>query len=186
MISQWHSRCLCVIQPPSVMSSRPCHTEHTPFSRLVHLLLLVGWLLSSQGVAPALCFVAAVMDGEHAVNVRASRSGDVSVVLSHEERGNTANPHHHEPLCALVVAFAQKPVAGEPDHVLAFKSVEDASRTLRGDSARMKLPVLSEVVFQTTPCRMAAKGHAPDILRVAAPAWSPGLEIKTGRMILRC
>lgn len=186
MISRWHSRCLYVIQPPSVMSPRPRHTEHTPFSRLVHLLLLAGWLLSSQGVVPALCLVAAVMDGEHAVKVRASRSGDVSVVLSHEGKGSAETPHQHDPLCALVVVFAQRPVTGEPDHVLAFKSVEDASRTLRGVSMQVRLPVLAAVVFQEMLCRPAAKAHAPDIVRVTAPAWSPGLEIKTGRMILRC
>jgi len=168
------------------MSPRPRHTEYTPFSRLVHLLLLVGWLLSSQGVVPALCLVAAVMDGEHAVKVRASRSGDVSVVLSHEGRGRAAIPHQHDPLCTLVVAFAQRPVAGEPDHVLAFKSVEDASRTLRRASMQVKLPVLTAVFHRTTFCQPITKAHAPIITRVWAPAWSPGLEIKTGRTILRC
>lgn len=160
--------------------------DHTPLSRLVHLLLLIGWLLSSQGVVPALCLVAAVVDGEHAVTVRASKSGDVSVVLSHEGQENAATPHHHDPLCALVVAFAQKPVAGEPDHVLAFKSVEDASRTLRRAAMELKLPALMVTVSSGTLAQPATKTHASVIRRVWAPAWSPGIEIKTRRMILRC
>lgn len=175
-----------MIQPPSSMSPRSCHTGHTSFSRLVHLLLLTGWLLSSQGVVPALCLVAAVMDGAHAVKVGASKTGDVSVVLSHEGREGAGTPHQHDPLCALVVVFAQRPAAGEQDHVLAFKSLEDASRTLRGASTQVRPPVLTAAVFQEAPSRPAAKAHEPSIRRVHAPAWSPGLEIKAGGTVMRC
>lgn len=168
------------------MNLRFRRADHTPLSRLVHLLLLIGWLLSSQGVVPALCLVAAVVDGEHAVTVRASKSGDVNVVLSHEGQENVATPHHHDPLCALVVVFARKPVAGEPDHVLAFKSVEDASRTLRRAAMEVKPPALMVTVSSGTLAQPATKAHASVITRVWAPAWSPGVEIKTRRMILRC
>ena len=168
------------------MRSRPHRTEHTLFSRLVHLLLLVGLLLSSQGVAPALCLMAAVMDGEHAVKVRASETGEVNVVLSHEGMEGLGIAHQHDPICTLVVAFSQKPVAGEPDHVLAFKSVEDAARTLRRVTMTVSLPAHMALVSSGSSGFSLKRGPVRMVSKVKAPAWSPGLEIKTGRMILRC
>jgi hypothetical protein len=168
------------------MSPRSRHTEHTPFSRLVHLVLLAGWMLSTQGGAPALCLAAAVMDGEHAVKVRASQSGDVSVVLSHEGGQDAAISHQHDPLGALVVAFSQKPAEGEPDHVLSFKSVEDASRTLRRASIQVSLPAFVLVASPGSPCLSPKRVRVSSSAQFQAPAWSPGLEIKTSRMILRC
>jgi hypothetical protein len=168
------------------MKSHRRSTDRPPFSRLVHLLLLVAWLLSSQGVVPALCLLAAVADGEHAVQVRATLSGDVSVVLSHDEKNAAASPHQHDPLCALVVIFAQKPAAGEVDHILAFKSVEDSSRTLRRSSMDTKLPALAAVPVSVVTCWLQSKSGGQSAPRIQAPAWSPGLHIKTSRTILRC
>lgn len=167
------------------MSIHRRRTDRPPFSRLVHLLLLVAWLLSSQGVVPALCLLAAVADGDHDVRVRSSRSGDVSVVLSHDG-GSDATPHQHDPLCALVVIFAQKPAAGEVDHVLAFKSVEDSSRTLRRSSVDTELPALAAVHLPDVTCWLPSKTGGQPFKRIQAPAWSPGLQIKTSRTILRC
>lgn len=169
-----------------IMTPRLHRLDHTPFSRLVHLLLLAGWLLSSQGVIPALCLAAALVDGDHAVKVRVLPSGDFSVVLSHEGQEGTAIFHQHDPLCSLVVAFAQKPVAGEPDHVLSFKSLEDASRTLRRPSIQVYLPVLAVTISLERHCQSVARAPVSIITHVQAPAWSPGLEIKTSRTILRC
>ena len=40
------------------------HQQGTsPLARAVHLLLLLGWLLSSQGLAPAFALTAAWLDG---------------------------------------------------------------------------------------------------------------------------
>lgn len=167
------------------MKSHRRSTDRPSFSRLVHLLLLVAWLLSSQGVVPALCLLAAVADGEHAVQVRATLSGDVSVVLSHDGKA-AATPHQHDPLCALVVIFAQKPAAGEVDHILAFKSVEDSSRTLRRSSMDTKLPALAAVPVSVVACWLQSKSGGQSFTRIQAPAWSPGLHIKTSRTILRC
>lgn len=102
-----------------------------PLMRTVHWLLLLGWLFSSQGIAPALCLAAAFIDGDHAVKVGASDAG-MTVVLSHD--GKTEEElatHRHDLLCSLLVSLAGDSGSGR-DHVLAFRAVDDASRFERG------------------------------------------------------
>lgn len=165
--------------------SRRIHLQ-TPFLRWVQALLLAGWLLSTQGIIPAICMLAAMVDGDHAVTVRASQAGDVSVILSHEGGDGAGTPHQHDVLCRMIVAFAQKTSTGGDDHVLSFKSVEDGARTLRRMSSEPDASPLVEgfrVVdiehVREWPCFRGVTGSL-------APAWSPGLQVRAGRTILRC
>lgn len=161
------------------MSLRSQSHARTPFARLVHALLLIAWLLSSQGIAPALVLAAATMDGDHAVKVGASKAGDLTVVLAH----GSAPAREHDPLCALIVAFAETSSEKDADHVLSFKTVEDASRRVLEDV--MAVDLAAPVV----PLRIKLPvTHPPGMLahRTPAPVWSPALDLKAGKTIMLC
>lgn len=161
------------------MNLRSQPQARTPFARIVHALLLLAWTLSSHGIAPAFVLAAASMEGDHAVKVGAASNGDLTVVLSHD----SVPAREHNPLCALIVAFADTSPEEHADHVLSFKTVEDASRrvgegVMTFDLAvpvallKIKLHVLNPPVMFT---------H-----RTPVPAWSPGLELKAAKTILLC
>lgn len=151
----------------------------TPFARIVHALLLLAWLVSSHGVAPAFVLAAANIDGDHKVKVGAASNGDLTVVLAH----GAAPVREHAPLCALIVAFADTSSQEHADHILSFKSVEDASRRVIEDIIQDELvdPLLLQS-FKMQPVYRPA----PAMQRTVAPAWSPGLDLKAAKTILLC
>jgi len=161
------------------MTLRSQPQARTPFARFVHALLLLAWLFSSQGVAPAMVLAAAAMDGDHAVSVGASEKGDLTVVLAHAD----SVVREHDPLCALIVAFAETSSEAAADHVLSFKTVEDASRRVLEDVAIVDLAVPLSPPQMVLPV-MAA----PVLLKqgTQAPIWSPGLELKAGKTVMLC
>jgi hypothetical protein len=160
--------------------------EHPSLRRLVHGVLLLGWLLSSQGVAPALCLAAALYDGVHGVKVGAASDGGTTVVLSHPTAD--AGDEHHDLLCDLLLVFAAAPERGGADHVLAFKSVDAISRVQRGAliDQQSKLvchrlhPVPEHTFWQMRRAVVAVIKPGP------APAWSPGVAMKAGKMVMLC
>lgn len=161
--------------------------DPTPLTRLVHLLLLLGWLLSSHGVAPAICMAAAVLDGDHAVKIGVSNEGALTVVLSHAGKSTAElTVHEHDALCRMLVAFAAVPSSGATDHVLAFKPVDDASRVQR------LLPSVQSVGNATVPVvvTLFSGTRTPSaectIRQVKRCSWSRGLALKSGRTVMRC
>lgn len=161
------------------MSSRSQPNARTPFARLVHALLLLAWLLSSQGIAPAFVLAAATMDGDHAVKVGAAANGDLTVVLAHD----AAPAKEHDALCALIVAFAADSSEEHPDHVLSFKAVEDASHRVLEDAPPVdrSTPFVSlDIPFLVINPPLSATQRKP------APAWSPGLELKAAKTVMLC
>lgn len=161
------------------MTLRSQPHARTPFARFVHALLLLAWLLSSQGVAPGFVLAAATMDGDHAVKVGTASNGDLTVVLAHE----AAPKEEHDALCALIVAFAANTSEEHPDHVLSFKAVEDASRRVLEDAPPVDLSapvVLLDILWLVM--------NPPVLLkqRTMAPAWSPGLELKAAKTVMLC
>lgn len=164
-----------------------CHQQATaPLTQAVHVLLLLGWLLSSHGLAPAVSLVAAWMDGRHAVKVGASSEGAVTVVLSHELPVNSAEAHEHEALDLLIAVFAPASTMDKADHVLSFKEVEDAARMLRRLSLDQEaLSVVAPLAW--TWLEMPSLAAPAQVVRhTQAPAWSPGLELKAGMTIMLC
>ncbi|MBB5034432.1 hypothetical protein [Prosthecobacter vanneervenii] len=162
--------------------------DSKPLNRLVNLLLLLGWLLSSHGVAPAVCMAAALLDGDHEVKIGVSNNGAMAVVLTHE--GKSAAElisHQHDALCRMLMAFAKTPASNAGDHVLAFKPVDDAARAQRlatagSCEAKMKAPV------EGVLCFYAAKPacHHGIVWQVRHSTWSQGQSLKTGRVVMRC
>jgi hypothetical protein len=157
--------------------------------RLGNGLLLLLWLLSSQGIAPGLVVAAARMDGGHAVKVAATSSGEVTVVLAHEGgelHGNATA--EHDPLTACLVAFSRQNGPEDEDHVLSFMSLDSALKLLRLQTggAHTALKIIPPV--QPVQVSLFSITQAPASLpaRICAPAWSPGREIKACRVILRC
>lgn len=167
------------------MSVRRHHS--TPLSRLVHLLLLFGWLFSSQGIAPAVCMAAALLDGAHAVKVGASKDGTLTVVLSHAGKSHAElSRHEHDALCRVLLAFAVAPDTAASDHVLAFKPVEDASRVQRlMQASQGTLKVAAPVLLLSfnRPRMSFADKPGRETQRYC---WSQGRALKTGRTVMRC
>ena len=161
--------------------------DSKPLVRLVHLLLLIGWMLSSHGIAPAVCMAAAMIDGDHAVKVGVSNKGALTVVLSHAGKSAAElTVHEHDALCRVLVAFAEAPASNAADHVLAFKQVDDASRAQRlmtSTQGIAKAAVVAHVVVHTSitkPAVIAVVGRLPQ------SSWSQGLALKSGRTVMRC
>ena len=170
------------------MNSRQSFRELTPLIRAVHVFLLLGWLLSSHGIAPAICMMAASLDGDHDVTVGAAADGGIRVVLSHQKPGSDAGlvPHQHDALCQLLMVFALSPRLGEIDHVLAFQSVNDASRAARRQVLHEQaVPIVAAPVFVVLHQIPFSKGVCVKT-QTRPHAWFPGLAMKTGRTIMLC
>lgn len=167
------------------MSARaPRHTT-SPFIRVVNALLLLGWVLSSNGIAPAFTLFAATLDACHQVKVDKSSSGEVRVVLGHEKT-SADRVHVHSGLTTLMMVFARQTTAQQPDHILAFQSVLDEGCP----SDRDVVP--SVVSPPDVPVRYVLV-QAPSVMRrehivhiLHAPAWSPGVELKAAKTLMRC
>jgi hypothetical protein len=119
----WSLTRLRVTFPSSIlkgrMNSQPTTHSLTPFSRLVHGVLLVVWLLSYQGVAPALMLK---LEGDHTVKACSSQNGEMQVVLGHAETAASPNAHAQPSKNEIAGAASE---AGKQDHVFFFKSVEE-------------------------------------------------------------
>ena len=157
--------------------------ERHPLTRVVHLFLLLGWLLSSHGLAPAFCLDAAKYDGSHRVKVCASSSGELTVVLSHEDM--LAQHKAHDLLCDFLMVFAAPKTANGSDHILAFKTVDVVSRSLHGMLVYQRTDYPSQSCLQAFPW-VTGKRELVSIWRINAPAWSPGLALKAGKTIMLC
>ncbi len=161
--------------------------DSKPLVRLVNLLLLLGWLFSSHGIAPAICMVAALIDGDHAVKVGVSNEGALTVVLSHAGKSTAElTAHEHDALCRVLVAFAEAPKSGAADHVLAFKHVDDASRTQRlvPSAQSMVKAVSPSLMLAFTPTKTSSADGAGRQLQRSV--WLHGLALKSGRTVMRC
>ena len=164
--------------------------DSKPLNRLVNLLLLLGWLLSSQGVAPVICMAAALIDGDHHVKIGQANNGALTVVLSHE--GKSAEEllsHQHDVLCRMLVAFAKAPSPNDTDHVLAFKQVEDAARAQRlasaaGGAAKTEAVIMHLGLASPFDFKACAPGSVPWQMRKCC--WSQGVAMKAGRVVMRC
>lgn len=183
--SCWKLPGQCVIVLHTRMKSH--RHDSKPLVRLVHFLLLIGWMLSSHGIAPAVCMAAAMIDGDHAVKVGVSNKGALTVVLSHAGKSAAElTVHEHDALCRVLVAFAEAPASNAADHVLAFKQVDDASRAQRlmtSTQGIAKAAVVAHVVVHTSitkPAVIAVVGRLPQ------SSWSQGLALKSGRTVMRC
>lgn len=161
--------------------------DSKPLVRLVHLLLLIGWMLSSHGIAPAVCMAATMIDGDHAVKVGVSNKGALTVVLSHAGKSAAElTVHEHDALCRVLVAFAEAPASNAADHVLAFKQVDDASRAQRLMTSTQGLAKAALVAHVVIPCRIIKPAVIASIGRLPQSSWSQGLALKSGRTVMRC
>ncbi|WP_395735519.1 hypothetical protein [Prosthecobacter sp.] len=158
-----------------------------PLAALVHLLLLIGLLFSSQGVAPALCMVAAVIDGDHLVKVGVSQEGAMTVVLSHAGKSKAElTAHEHDALCRMLLTFAETPAPGASDHVLAFKRVEDVARAQRFVSGMQNVAKQAAPAMILNSMRIQAPAADMADRRLQRRVWTQGLALKSCRMVMRC
>jgi len=168
------------------MASDAHQRRVTPLARWTRLLLLLAWMFSMQGIGPGVVLVAALLDGDHAVRVGASPGGDLTVVLSHRAEAELMHPHQHDLVCSLIVAFAENPGGEEADHILSFRSVDAASRTLRDLSGETGMNLLKAPVFSVVWAPPVIGGGCRMTRHQQAPAWSPALELRVGTTIMRC
>lgn len=158
----------------------------SPLARAVHFLLLLGWFLSSHGLAPVFALTAAWIDGGHAVKVGASSDGAVTVVLAHEVASNPSDVHEHEALDILIAVFAPATNVDKSDHVLSFKEVEDAARMLRRLSANLETSCIVAPLAWRWLKTPSLAARTKGVRHTQAPVWSPGLEVKAGMKIMLC
>lgn len=169
------------------MKSPRQHSGHRLPIRVVHWLLLLGWLFSSQGIAPAICLAAAVFDGDHAVKVGTSDAG-FTVVLSHE--GKTAEEmarHEHDLLCALLVSMSGESTKSH-DHVLAFKTVDDALRSVKRctSGGELRVPCAMTLWMPDGAGGRCVSGLDDDRLRFQSVTRSPCPARPAGIRVMLC
>ncbi|MCF7785849.1 MAG: hypothetical protein K9N47_06985 [Prosthecobacter sp.] len=162
--------------------------EHTssPLTRVVNVALLLGWLLSSNGLAPAFTLLAAQLDRCHQVKVSNSSAGEVRVVLSHEGNAASQRVHVHSGLTTLMMLFAQAAVSQKADHVLAFQSIDNQGRPTKRDVLSMATSIPAAAVHYLLVKLPAVTRRERMVRREHAPLWSPGVQLKAGKTLLQC
>lgn len=153
---------------------------------MVNVLLLLGWLLSSNGLAPALTLLAANLDRCHHVKVGNSSEGKVRVVLSHEGMDASQAVHVHSRLTTLMMVFAQAATSQQSDHILAFQSIEDLGRPTERDMLSVPTSIPAPAVQYVLAKQPAPPRRERRVPREQAPAWSPGVQLKAGKTLLQC
>ena len=176
----------CINLPHPPMAAR--RNEHTssPLTRTVNVLLLLGWLLSSNGLAPALTLLAASFDRCHHVKVGNSSEGEVRVVLTHEGMDASQGVHVHSPLTTLMMVFAQAPTSQKSDHILAFQSLADLGRPTERDVLSVATTIPAAAMHYVLAKPPAPPRRERSVPRAQAPAWSPGLQLQAGKTLLQC
>jgi hypothetical protein len=162
------------------MNSQPTTHSLTLFSRLVHGVLLVVWLLSYQGIAPSLVLK---LEGDHTVKACSSQHGELQVVLGHAEQA--ASPDSHAQLSQNEVAGARSE-AGKQDHVFFFKSVEEATSQTHRSQSHLCCPVAAVGAVAWAFQQPVWTSKTPLVQHRLVPAWSPGQWIKHGMIVMRC
>lgn len=175
----------CLNLPPPMTARRTEHTS-SPLTRMVNVWLLLGWLLSSNGLAPALTLLAASLDRCHQVKVGSSSEGQVRVVLSHEGMDGSQAVHVHSRLTTLMIVFAQAATSQQSDHILAFQSIEDLGRPTERDMLSVATSIPAAAVQYVLVKWPAPPRRERMLLREQAPVGSPGVQLKAGKTLLQC
>ena len=162
------------------MNSQPTTHSLTPFSRLVHGVLLVVWLLSYQGIAPALMLK---LEGDHTVKACSSQNGEMQVVLGHAESEASPNSQAQPSKDALAGAVSE---AGKQDHVFFFKSVEEADSQTHRLQSDLFCPAATVCAVAWTFEQPVWTSKTHLVQHRPVPAWSPGQWIKNGMIVMRC
>ncbi len=153
---------------------------------MVNVLLLLGWLLSSNGLAPALTLLAASLDRCHQVKVGNSSEGQVQVVLSHEGNDESQRAHVHSRLTTLIIVFAQAATSQKSDHILAFQSIEDLGRPTERDMLSVATSIPAAALQYVLVKLPTAPRRERMVRSQQAPVWSPGVQLKAGKTLLQC
>ncbi len=168
------------------MTLHPGNSLPSSFSRLVHLVLLLGWLLSTNGIAPACVLAAAIVDGNHGVKVGAQTNGEIVVLLSHPQPHASDLTHVHGALCQWIIVLAKANASDTDDHVISFEQIDSASGSLRRPLSKIRYWSVVEqtghLLFQLEEWSVTPVTSWPE----KTLPWSPGLELKAGKTIMLC
>jgi hypothetical protein len=100
------------------------------FSRLVHTLLLAGWLVSVDGVMPGLWAVLAGLQDEHHLAVSRQGQGGIRLMLKDGDASGAARETlDHDWLSRLLVALARDTDDGGAGHEIGFKNLDEPPRS---------------------------------------------------------
>ncbi len=168
------------------MTARRNGPTSSPLTRAVNVFLLLGWLLSSNGLAPALTLLAASFDRCHQVKVGNTSEGQVRVVLSHEGIDASQGVHVHSRLTTLMMVFAQAATSQKSDHILAFQSIADLGRPTERDMLSVATTIPAAPVQYMLAKRPALPRRERMVRSEQAPVWSPGVQLKAGKTLLQC
>ena len=163
--------------------------KRKPLLKGVQLLCALAWLLSGEGLAPAMCTWLAGYDSRHEVTVSSDTDGDAVVVLSHRDGACEVidQDADHGLLVDLAMMIGHDRTTGDLDHVLSFSSLDDARlRQNRDVALALVLPPISWVSLnwdQVLTLPMAS----PLLRQPTAPyVSSPGPLVRISRQVMRC
>ena len=107
------------------------------WSRLIHSMCLIGWMVSAEGLGPTFCSWLAELDPLHEVSVTVAADGTARIVLSHENLSDVIEAH--SPLITTLLAIGRASSNGDQDHVLDFHPLDDGRH---GKARELPAPAL--------------------------------------------
>lgn len=152
-----------------------------PLSRLLHALLLMILLLSSNGLTPLLMVV---FSQDHTLENCFFSHGEMQVVLGH--RGPVFSYSASQDSIAEFGQSDPSLALQEPDHVFILKTIRDTSiQNRRAESVSiLPAPEMSPPLWI-----IQLKSHTPPPCikhYTQVVVWSPGLQVQASRTILLC
>ncbi len=157
-----------------------------PLAHVIHGLLVMTWLLSSNSVTSFVLITMAAMDHSHVATVGTTAEGEYNVILSHEATdGGRGKDHVHEGVGLLLTALALYNDPDTSDHVLSLGEAAEVRRSMRRFIFEVKDWHLPSLVF-CPPMEFVTLTPRKCLDRRMAPERSWAYAMKTRKTVLRC
>ncbi len=159
------------------------------FQSAVRLLVVAGWLVSTDGILPGLSAILVSFESAHGLMVRTEADGDIRLTLHDLHEGEAQA--EEEGLTRLLLLLTGESSTDGPTHELSFENRDEARRShVAGLATAGIWPVTLAVasLIQDWPWRRAERacGWASD------PAWrgregsSAGSQVRASRSVMLC
>ncbi len=155
--------------------------------RCLHLVCMMSMILSADGIAPALCVWMANWDQSHQLQVSADAESGAVLVLSHgeDEEETTESWDDHGILIDLILMLGRRADIPHEDHVLLFSSLDNARRHQARSLPEGIASQPQTNVSVAVPFLLDRMSH-PQGRAHTRGRFSPGLEVRRSRQIMRC
>lgn len=156
-----------------------------PLAHVIHGVLVMAWLLSSNSVTSFFLMTMAAMDRHHVATVGTTAEGEYNVILSHEQDGSRGKEHLHEGVSVLLTALSLYNDPDTSDHVLALGEASEVRRPMRRFFFEVKDWQMPSLAF-FPPQEFTPLPTRKCMDRGMAPERSWAYAMKTRKTILRC